>query len=102
MARDSFLCCTVYLPETIFPEYPRNGHAGALVDDLRQRFSLPTSPIDTNPTQYEVYALSLQGNILFLDIDDVGAGEVVLRFDLTSGRLTRDIPATANRLGYLA
>jgi hypothetical protein len=94
LSRDSFLCCTVDRPETLLPEYPRTGQAGALVADLRQRFNLPTNPIDINPTQYEVYALSLQGNILFLDIDDAGAGEVVLRLDLTSGRLTRDIPVT--------
>ena len=94
VARDSFICCTVDQPEMVLAEYPRNGQAGALVADLRQRFNLPTNPVDINPTQYEIYALCMQGNVLFLDIADSGPGDMVLRFDLTTGRLTRDIPTT--------
>lgn len=90
IGRDSFMCCAVDEPERPLPEYPRNGTAGALVADLRQRFGLPTNPADIAPTQYEVYALCLQDPVLLLDIDDRGPGLQVLRFDLSNGRLTRD------------
>ena len=90
VGRDSFICCTADDPEQALPEYPRHGLAGALVADLRQRFQLSTIEADIMPTQYEVYALSLQGTVLLLDTDDRGPGLQVLRFDLTTGRLSRD------------
>lgn len=91
VARDSFVCCTVDQPEQTLAEYPRYGQAGTLVADLRQRFNLTANSADFDASPYEVYALSLQDSILLFDIDDSNAGTGILRFDLTTGRLTRDL-----------
>ena len=90
VGRDSFVCCRAGEPEQPLPNYPRNGRAGALVADLRRQFQLTADASASLPADYEVYALSLQGSVLLLDTDDNVPGQRVLRFDLSSGQLSRD------------
>ena len=59
--------------------------------DLRRQFNLPAEASDALPTQYEVYALSLQEPVLLLDTDDTTPGAQVFRLDLSTGRLSRDL-----------
>ena len=89
VGRDSFICCKVDEPEQPLAEYPRSGLAGALVRPGPE-FHLPTNVFD-NIDQWEVYALSLQGSILLLDTDDSVPGQRILRLDLTTGVLSRDL-----------
>ncbi|MGA2410992.1 MAG: neuraminidase-like domain-containing protein, partial [Candidatus Binataceae bacterium] len=88
----SFVCCPASEPEQPLPGYPRTGQASELVDDLRRRFAPQAADgLDIDVKGRKVYALILRDSALFLDIGDQTPGQLVLRLDLPTGQLSREL-----------